>query len=330
MGYIHTTFESFNESTHDSMGSILQDYLVAAIWTEEERIEEEDDVSGLDVSDFSEEAINKAKSDIKKFMAKAYELFLPEELARGNKIGHDIWLSRNGHGAGFFDGDYEESDKLQSIAEDLKEVVLEYGDDKKLHFLGGISESVESEEKWIGIDADLETSLYEYGVVVKKPKNRDYPDEWFVLYAIQGDELFDVGWKRESELDTIIKGEEWLDDKGIESFLDTHGMTREEWLELPFITKLHNLISYYGYENIMGTSVQGISRDEADKMLTDNSLNESILSENLEEIKDIAKKQSREEGVVVHVNEIRDGEYKLSDWFDADSTIISYENGIEL
>jgi hypothetical protein len=36
------------------------------------------------------------------------------------------------------------------------------------------------------------------------------------------------------------------------------------------------------------------------------------------------------EGVVQHVNELPDGSYEVSDWYDSDSTVISYENGIEL
>jgi len=36
------------------------------------------------------------------------------------------------------------------------------------------------------------------------------------------------------------------------------------------------------------------------------------------------------EGVVQHVNELPDGSYEVSDWYDADTTVISYENGIEL
>jgi len=43
-----------------------------------------------------------------------------------------------------------------------------------------------------------------------------------------------------------------------------------------------------------------------------------------------AKQMSREEGVAQHVNKIRDGVYKVEDWFDSDKTVTSFENGREL
>jgi hypothetical protein len=39
---------------------------------------------------------------------------------------------------------------------------------------------------------------------------------------------------------------------------------------------------------------------------------------------------SSKEGVVQHVNELPDGTYKVSDWYDSDTTVISFENGMQL
>lgn len=39
-----------------------------------------------------------------------------------SQAGHDFWLSRNGHGAGFFDRDYAMADKFQTWAEAYGEV----------------------------------------------------------------------------------------------------------------------------------------------------------------------------------------------------------------
>jgi hypothetical protein len=54
--------------------------------------------------------------------------------------------------------------------------------------------------------------------------------------------------------------------------------------------------------------------------------NEESLSDAIEQ----AEKTSREEGVVQHVNELPDGSYEVSDWYDADTTVFSFENGREL
>lgn len=50
--------------------------------------------------------------------------------------GHDFWLSRNGHGAGFFDRDYvpsETQDALQSAAEAFGNFDLYIGDDGRIY-----------------------------------------------------------------------------------------------------------------------------------------------------------------------------------------------------
>jgi hypothetical protein len=54
-----------------------------------------------------------------------------------SKAGHDFWLSRNGHGAGFFDrGLGDTGEKLQSACgwkTSFPEINLYIGDDKKIH-----------------------------------------------------------------------------------------------------------------------------------------------------------------------------------------------------
>lgn len=50
--------------------------------------------------------------------------------------GHDFWLSRNGHGAGFFDHDFgtrEQGDALQIAARKFEECNLYVGDDNVLY-----------------------------------------------------------------------------------------------------------------------------------------------------------------------------------------------------
>ena len=50
-------------------------------------------------------------------------------------------------------------------------------------------------------------------------------------------------------------------------------------------------------------------------------------SDELSRAKMEAKRISQEEGVVQHVNEIRPGVYVVEDWYDSDSTVVSYEDG---
>lgn len=94
-----------------SIKTILENYLECALWTAEL-----DDRTIFEVSKASAE---KAEKEIVEFVKKAGELLygLTDE-----QIGHDIWLSRNGHGAGFFDRELGGKEKqLQEIARGMGE-----------------------------------------------------------------------------------------------------------------------------------------------------------------------------------------------------------------
>ena len=58
------------------------------------------------------------------------------------------------------------------------------------------------DKNYKGIDADLETSLEEYGFVAR-PITVDYPDEYFVIYKM-GENEYGSGHIRVSELDAIV------------------------------------------------------------------------------------------------------------------------------
>lgn len=57
-----------------------------------------------------------------------------------SRLGHNLWLSRNGHGSGFFDEYFDGSaanfacDQLQEICRDLGSKDLYGGDEKALYF----------------------------------------------------------------------------------------------------------------------------------------------------------------------------------------------------
>lgn len=105
---------------------ILNSYLEAALWTEE------DEIGHATIEeDISNDAKIDAYTDIKNFTSQAGNLINgidPEQ------IGHDLWLTRNGHGAGFWDrGLGEIGDKLSDIASDMGEKSLFWGEDGKIH-----------------------------------------------------------------------------------------------------------------------------------------------------------------------------------------------------
>lgn len=61
-----------------------------------------------------------------------------------------------------------------------------------------------------------------------------------------------------------------------------------------------------------------------------NPMGYKSLEMTAEDAMEYAQKKSAKEGVVQHVNELPDGSYEVSDWYDSDSTVISFEDGREL
>ena len=49
-----------------------------------------------------------------------------------DRLGHNFWLSRNGHGSGFFDEGTPVDEELQHVAKECGECNLYIGDDGKL------------------------------------------------------------------------------------------------------------------------------------------------------------------------------------------------------
>jgi hypothetical protein len=56
------------------------------------------------------------------------------------RAGHDFWLTRNGHGAGFWDGDWPEpfATSLTHASKAFGECYFYFGDDGKLYLNQGI------------------------------------------------------------------------------------------------------------------------------------------------------------------------------------------------
>lgn len=167
-------FETYNvkiddtEISQSDLNLILKGYLDAALWTEEERLndvlpkidfnddDEDDEMDDIEkiihlhnslnikpIETFTKEDIEvdsliDAYADIKKFIQlagnKAINYAIKDQGLE--RLGHDIWLTRNGHGAGFFDHSYDdvvEKDLMQA-ARNLKEINLFVNDDFKLYF----------------------------------------------------------------------------------------------------------------------------------------------------------------------------------------------------
>ena len=115
-------------------------YVMTALWSSND----ESDESGgnpLDqnygVSDISDETLNIMRADCNKFWRdNQHDLecegvkFGPD-FGQDGRAGHDFWLTRNHHGAGFWDGDWPEpqASRLTQAAHAYCERYLYVGDD---------------------------------------------------------------------------------------------------------------------------------------------------------------------------------------------------------
>jgi|TARA_R110000851_G_scaffold270161_2_gene422825 hypothetical protein len=135
----------FGEKT---LNKLLEGYLVAALWAEGG----DGEFDGMSIHiDIAQESIDKSKEDIKTFLDKVgnqvYEVIWGDFLTGDNaedaeQIGHDLLLTRNGHGAGFWDRDLGElGDALTQASEEMGKVHVYKGDDGKVYIEGGVQEN---------------------------------------------------------------------------------------------------------------------------------------------------------------------------------------------
>jgi hypothetical protein len=122
----------------------------AALWSSND---ESDDTGGnpmdesFGIEDIAEEPLARLTADCQRFQASAAWLAVIEgedprtdrRASHGYSIeasaGHDFWLTRNGHGAGFWDGDWKEphGTALDELAKSFGQVDLYVGDDGRLY-----------------------------------------------------------------------------------------------------------------------------------------------------------------------------------------------------
>lgn len=86
--------------------------------------------ANYDVSDFTAKALAEAIGDCKDFQEEYGHLW---EDNSNSDAGHNYWLNRSGHGAGFWDGGYKNGDKLDKAAKAAGSVDI-YVAGGKLHF----------------------------------------------------------------------------------------------------------------------------------------------------------------------------------------------------
>lgn len=112
-------------------------YLVCALWSSTDESDPDTGGDPMDdnygIEDIAPEVVEQAREDCAAMLA------LPDAglYLRHHSVeyfGHDFWLTRNGHGAGFWDrGLGDLGDRLTAMAKPYGEVNLYVGEDGKIH-----------------------------------------------------------------------------------------------------------------------------------------------------------------------------------------------------
>jgi hypothetical protein len=128
------------------MDTFLASYIETAFWSSTDENGTPLDSSESIDCELTDEARAQMQTDCEAFEKQSDILFETYRNLPGNStarnyserrelVAHDFWLTRNGHGAGFWDRDYPEplATQLTDLAHSFGECYLYLGDDGKLH-----------------------------------------------------------------------------------------------------------------------------------------------------------------------------------------------------
>lgn len=114
-----------------SLDDFVGGYIECALWSSVDMDDEEPLDAKYDESDIDPGAMQEIRATCQSFIDMAGDLL---DGIDDSQAGHDFWLTRNHHGAGFWDrGLGEVGDKLTEIAHSFGDAEPEVGDDGKLY-----------------------------------------------------------------------------------------------------------------------------------------------------------------------------------------------------
>lgn len=121
----------------EDLNTFLESYIATALWSSTAygyNKDPDDDQSfesaNFDIDALSEDCLKSAREDCLSFMQESWGM-IKNDLSQA---GHDFWLTRCGHGAGFWYGDWKEHGAtLTNLSKPYGNVDLYYGDDEKIH-----------------------------------------------------------------------------------------------------------------------------------------------------------------------------------------------------
>ena len=125
-----------NSPTGPTNDKFTDSYIETAFWSSHDNEDNPLDFN-YDYTDLAESTLATMRDDCAKFQANNRCFVTMCWIYDGMdsvSAGHDFWLTRNGHGAGFWDGDYPVTgDALTKASKQFPSVDLYIGDDGKIY-----------------------------------------------------------------------------------------------------------------------------------------------------------------------------------------------------
>ena len=117
--------------TENSLDQMIDAYITCALWSS---VVDEGMPLGdsFTADDLTPDALARIQDDCRTFYIKTSSRYI-FDAETPDQMGHDLWLTRNGHGAGFWDrGLGEVGERLSDLARSMGEQSLEVGDDGRI------------------------------------------------------------------------------------------------------------------------------------------------------------------------------------------------------
>lgn len=113
--------------------TVLAHYIACALWSSLDDNDEPMD-SNYGADDLAPETLAQMREDVEAFVNSVDEQGWDVSWWADEQMGHDFWLTRNGHGAGFWDrGQGKVGDDLTALANPFGEFSLYVGDDGAIY-----------------------------------------------------------------------------------------------------------------------------------------------------------------------------------------------------
>lgn len=120
----------------DGFAEFFAGYVTCALWssTDDEGNPLDDNFGAEDIGDDTDKAMREDCADFMRANAADLAAMMEATGRDMSSMGHDFWLTRNGHGAGFWDrGAGDVGDRLTDACKPYGGVDLYIGDDGKVH-----------------------------------------------------------------------------------------------------------------------------------------------------------------------------------------------------